>query len=53
MCPLENPTDFCVPELLEKKTSDDMEEPVEHKDADVTESGAGMLPHSSTLNEKN
>uniref|UniRef100_A0A672NJK7 Testis-expressed sequence 264 protein-like n=2 Tax=Sinocyclocheilus grahami TaxID=75366 RepID=A0A672NJK7_SINGR len=41
MCPLENQVDFCVPELLEKKTSDDTEETVEHKDADVTESAAG------------
>uniref|UniRef100_A0A9J8CZ89 Testis expressed 264, ER-phagy receptor a n=1 Tax=Cyprinus carpio carpio TaxID=630221 RepID=A0A9J8CZ89_CYPCA len=38
MCPLENQKDFCVPELLEKKTS---EETVEHKDAEVTESAAG------------
>lgn len=53
MCPLENPTDFCVPELLKKNASDDVEETVEHKDADVTESGAGMLLQSSTQNEKN
>lgn len=43
MCPLEAQMDFCVPELYDKKTSDDMEETVEHKDADVTDSGAGML----------
>jgi len=48
MCPLENQKDFCVPELLEKKTSDDTEETVEHKDADVTGSGTDMLLHSST-----
>ncbi|XP_016322739.1 testis-expressed sequence 264 protein-like [Sinocyclocheilus anshuiensis] len=41
MCPLENQVDFCVPELLQKKTSDDTEETVEHKDADVTELAAG------------
>ncbi|KTF79710.1 hypothetical protein cypCar_00023299, partial [Cyprinus carpio] len=41
MCPLENQVDFSVPELLEKKTSDDTEETVEHKDADVTEMAAG------------
>lgn len=44
MCPLENQVDFSVPELLEKKTS---EETVEHKDAEVTESAAGMLLCSS------
>ncbi|KAI2663753.1 Testis-expressed protein 264 [Labeo rohita] len=41
MCPLENQVDFCVPELHEKKTSDDTEETVEHKDVDVKESVAG------------
>ncbi|XP_052414662.1 testis-expressed protein 264 homolog [Carassius gibelio] len=39
MCPLENQVDFCVPEVPEKKTSDDTEETVEQKDADVTELG--------------
>ncbi len=47
MCPLENQMDFCVPELLEKNTSGDTEETVEHKDADVTELAAGMLLYSS------
>lgn len=47
MCPLENQVDFSVPELFEKKTSDDTEETVEHKDADVTEMAAGMLLYSS------
>ncbi|XP_048054733.1 testis-expressed protein 264 [Megalobrama amblycephala] len=48
MCPLETQMDFCVPELYEKKTSDDMEETVEHKDADVTDSGAGELEQKSS-----
>lgn len=38
MCPLENQEDFCVPELLEKKTAEDTQETVEHRDADVMES---------------
>ncbi|KTF73266.1 hypothetical protein cypCar_00045793, partial [Cyprinus carpio] len=45
MCPLENQKDFCVPELLEKKTS---EETVEHKDAEVTESAAGEPEQKSS-----
>ncbi|XP_059415955.1 testis-expressed protein 264-like [Carassius carassius] len=45
MCPLENQKDFCVPELLEKTTS---EETLEHKDAEVTESAAGELFQKSS-----
>ncbi|XP_073707959.1 testis-expressed protein 264 [Garra rufa] len=48
MCPLENQVDFSVPELLEKKTSEDTEETVEHKDDDVAESGAGELEQKSS-----
>ncbi|XP_026069207.1 testis-expressed protein 264-like [Carassius auratus] len=50
MCPLENQKDFCVPELLEKTTS---EETVEHKDAEVTESAAGepLQKSSSVIQE--
>ncbi|KAL1272545.1 hypothetical protein QQF64_028407, partial [Cirrhinus molitorella] len=48
MCPLENQVDFSVPELLEKKTSDDTEKTVEHEDADVTESGAGEPEQKSS-----
>lgn len=51
MCPLEKQGDFCVPELLEKKTTENTEKTVEHRDADVTESGTGeeFRPESSSV----
>ncbi|XP_056607380.1 testis-expressed protein 264 homolog [Triplophysa dalaica] len=54
MCPLEKQEDFFVPELLEKKTTEDMEETVEHKDDNDTESGAGeeLRPESCSVIQK-
>ncbi|XP_051567259.1 testis-expressed protein 264 homolog [Myxocyprinus asiaticus] len=46
ICPLENQTDFCVPELHVKKTTDETEE---HRYADVAESETDFRPESSSV----